>query len=564
MLIFRFLGALPYCALLGFAMNSAWALAPLEGLLKGSVRSVSQNDPLKNLFTQQFFAQGTSESQAALEKVDNYKALFVLGNKLEDTCSQERFYTYENVWQEQEARRSVAATLQYIGLDVSSRAIVEYAKAFNLEQKKFENIVDNLIINSCSDNITVFSKKLLRNNLMEMWESKNTSFLTPSHKNLPFVAASNAMISESFTAKEREFDATLKNFRDLCSWDSDVDNYRMMAPYLKNPYLMSIVINNLLGVEISWNKKEKTSVLRPSENSIKVGCEDLICRNRSDSAFHNMFPRMVGSVSLNDDLEVLYCNHFRDVGLKTKNAPDKIKKWMKAQTLEEGKILPMNTVALLTGMPEFMFSVDQFSDLSKLYSNTIEERWDRWAKQQTETLVLDLLFEESLVVDLAPVSPASKSSGDLSLTFDFLLGELDREIDVVDKISASFHLEFPNSFLNWVRRSSISASNRSQYAKLEDIEKKIINYVQVQLDEKRKLFQLELWNEDFARIVANELQSRILAYGGKSKTYGGKSLNALDRGKTIVPVTFRFGLFALKYLRSKHNAQDQVKSLAKP
>ncbi len=147
--------------------------------------------------------------------------------------------------------------------------------------------------------------------------------------------------TNSYESKKREFNFAIKNFRDFCSWDGDVDNYRMLAPYLRNPFLMAMVFTQLLEKKLAYSPKEKTVVAKDVKGKSLVACEDLLCRQRDHAAFHRIFPRMVGSVDLTDDLETLYCGHFRDVTLKTRGAPNKIKKWINHQGLRGRRDRPL-------------------------------------------------------------------------------------------------------------------------------------------------------------------------------------------------------------------------------
>jgi hypothetical protein len=63
--------------------------------------------------------------------------------------------------------KTVIATLQYIALDLTSRAIPQYAKYFEFNREEYVNMVDGLVGNYCSSNISVISKKELRNNLIK-------------------------------------------------------------------------------------------------------------------------------------------------------------------------------------------------------------------------------------------------------------------------------------------------------------------------------------------------------------------------------------------------------------
>ena len=137
----------------------AFALVPIKGIVKGEVEDVVQYDPLTSIFSEQF-----NSSDAGLKEKQKFKVFEGMFNQalnLMDTCQVERFYSYPAKWKEDSAKRSVVGTLQYIGLDHSLKAIAKYSKALNLDEQAYDNLVNNLVVNSCSENITVYSKKLL-------------------------------------------------------------------------------------------------------------------------------------------------------------------------------------------------------------------------------------------------------------------------------------------------------------------------------------------------------------------------------------------------------------------
>ncbi|MEX0797988.1 MAG: hypothetical protein WEB87_02835 [Bacteriovoracaceae bacterium] len=529
------------------------ALAPLQGLVKGDAQDIGQYDPLENILTRQFVSDKKPINKREKEKLELYKGAFKQGANLVNTCAVERFYTYPAFWAEESAKRSVAATLQYIGLDYATRAIVEYTKAFKLESKEFDNMVSNLVVNNCSENISVFSKKLLKNNFYHLKE-KRTSFKLPNLEGSPYFSAQNIKRSSSFEVKRREFNFALKNFKAFCSWDGNVDNYGLLAPYLRNPFVMSKVFNHLTQKKTAWDPEREAVVLKKNDDAVLVACEDLLCRRRNFPTFNQIFPRMVGSSGVDDDLNVLYCNHFKETSLKAKNAGPTIRDWIQKQTLEESVLEPMNFLALMTGVPDLYFSADKHADLIGLLSNTVERRWDEWAEAKTGQLIVDLLYEESLFVDLAPSTELAKSSGQLGLVFDFTMGELDRELKVVDKISSVFRLEFPKSYLSWLRREYVQANNKSDFEKMKRLGEKFEIYVDLLLKEKESLFLIPLWNEKFSSIIAKDLLERLTRYGGSY-------FNDLSHEVVKVPVRFRFGLFALKYLRDRFKTKYPSQAL---
>ena len=520
----------------------AFALVPIKGIVKGEVEDVVQYDPLTSIFSEQF-----NSSDAGLKEKQKFKVFEGMFNQalnLMDTCQVERFYSYPAKWKEDSAKRSVVGTLQYIGLDHSLKAIAKYSKALNLDEQAYDNLVNNLVVNSCSENITVYSKKLLKNNLLKFYEN-GVDFEVPSLAGSPYFSPEIISQSEGVEAKKRELNYAIKTFRALCSWDGDTDNYALLPPFLQNPIVMAQVINHMTGKALFYQEEIDETVLMNSSDTAKVACENLICRKRSDSAFKRMFPRMIGSTDLKDDLEVLYCNHFRETSIKSLGANESLKKWIQAQTLEESRIQAMYLVSLISGYSDPIYSANTYTDLKSLYSKTLENRWDEWSREKTEQLVLDLLYEESLYVDLAPEDEVRSAKGDFGMVFDFTLGEIDREIKVVDQITASFEMEFPKSYFRWIRQAYIEANNKSLYAKQKELEKRFAQYIDLQLHSKRKYFKAKLWNESFSQIIANELLKRL-------SSYNGKKFKDLSHEKIVVPVKFRFGLFALKYLKDKY------------
>tara|TARA_Y100000780_G_scaffold155505_1_gene140183 strand:- start:216780 stop:218396 length:1617 start_codon:yes stop_codon:yes gene_type:complete len=520
----------------------ASALVPLKGIVKGEVEDVVQYDPLTSIFSQRFNKEDPDKNEKRKFKI--FEGMFNQAVNLLDSCQVERYYNYPAKWEEDSAKRSVVGALQFVGLDHSVKAIAKYSRTLDISEESYRNLVNNLVVNTCSENITVYSKKLLKNNLLNYYQN-DVNFEVPSLKGSPYFGPDLIVQSESVEAKKKELNYAIKSFRALCSWDGDTDNYALLPPFLQNPIVMAQIINHMTGKDLRYKEDIEETVLKDVPDTAKVACENLVCRKRSDSAFTRLFPRMVGSTDLRDDLELLYCNHFRETSIKTLGASKTVKRWIKAQSLEESKIQGMYLVSLLSGYSDPIYSAKDYGDIKKMYSKTFENRWDVWSNEKTEQLVLDLLYEESLYVDLAPENEILSARGDFDLVFDFNLGELDREVKVVDKISASFNLKFPKSYFRWIRGAYIQAINKSRYKEQGNLEKRFAEYIDLQLQSKKKYFKAKLWNKALSIIMANELLKRL-------SSYNGKKFKDLGHEELVVPVKFRFGLFALKYLRDKY------------
>jgi hypothetical protein len=528
--------------------NIALGLAPLEGIVYGDISDVRQYDPLRGLFNSSIVYENKNFSDAQVEKIEKYKALHDQALNLKFSCDQERFYTYESVWKEALAKRSVVSTLQYIGLDITTKAIVKYAKNFNVGESEFINLVRNLIENNCSKNISVFSKKLLRDNLYRLYDSDKIDFTFPSLTDSPYFTQNVIDITNSRNNKRKEFNYALKNFRAFCSWGGDTENYRLLAPYLNNPILMSYVFNHLLRREIEWDTKETKVYLNESDKTAQVACEDLICRRRNFAGFNKLFPRMVGSSSLEDDLKILYCQHFQDVTYNSFGLNGKLKKWVNEKEIAESIIEPMNVVSFITGVPDLFVGAYKYNEIQKAFNSTIEYRWNEWAKNKSSQLITELLYEESLFVDLVTKDNyANAKLGNFKLTFDYTVGEIDRTIEDTDKISSYFNLVFPKSYLKWIRDSYVLANNISDVQAMERVQANFETYIDVQLKEKRKYFTTKLWSSDFKKILAKNLIDQLTNYQG---TY----FSDFDKEKVKIPIEFRFGMFALRYIREKYQS----------
>lgn len=542
--------------LLLFTQGSVYALVPLEGLIYGDVKDIKQFDPLSGVFSDSAIVDKSLENDLERTKLEDYMGLYKQGAKLQFTCQMNEGSSirYLNSWKESVAKRSVVSTLQYIGIDHSMRAIVEYMKTLEYSKKEFDNVVKNLVNNTCSKNLSIYSMKLIKNNFYNMYET-STGFKIPSIEKSPYFTKAIRQRTNSRQAKQNEFNFALKNFRAFCSWGGDTDDYRMLVPYLKNPFIMSHVYDHILNRKMHWNNVGKFLTYKKRKNAIKIVCEDLICRKTTNVIFQQKFPKMIGSTDIEVDLDNLYCKHFKNVDYRYKDQIPQIKKWQKAQSMEEPILEAMNFVSLITGIPDLLISSQKYTDLLTSLKENIDSRWTKWAVEKNEQFVVDLLYEESLNIDLVPMAQSEEVlKGNFQMKFDFTLGELDRVLNVVDKVTAKFHLEFPKSYLRWIRNDYIKKTNLSDHMAVKYIEDKVRTYVNIQLATKSDLFLIPLWNNKMGDIITHELIEQITRYKGSL-------FSDFSHTKIKVPIKMRFGLFALKYLNEKFKAKYRSKSL---
>jgi hypothetical protein len=516
---------------------SALALVPVEGLLMGDAQEDIQADPLQGLFQDIYDKSQKGENS----KLKLYLAAYSSGENLVESCSYLNQSTYASSFQESEARRTVAATLQYLGLDLSIKAIGAYAKKMEMPEEEFKTLSKNLVQNYCSKNMTVFSLRNIENALGHYYGNPEME-LIPSVESSPFSTKTVRATSEKGLARSREFDLVLKNFRAFCSWGGEVEDYRMLTPYLNNRYIMSYVIKNLMGVKDRVDEKSLKVSSVPNESTVQVVCNDLICRKGTLTAFRTKFPQSVGSTGIFTDLSKLYCHHFRFQDPPKSSVPQ-VRAWLKEQELEDPVFETSQMIALLTGVPDFMQGLESYSELPLLARSSVEERWTLWAKKVLDRFSKDLLYEESLKIKVEPRRDriALRLKGFL-INLQVSLGEMDRLMVEKDKLSLGFEMKISKNYLRYMR------SKWSDLEKAVDMEGKkafkeeVAAYLDIQLKEKEKLLSQKVWNASFAKLMTEELLQQVLLYNGPLfDSYKDEVLT--------VPVRFSYGVFALGYLK---------------
>lgn len=516
----------------------AYALVPVEGILMGEATEELQSDPLNSVFSDLYDKSNVNETN----RTKLYKSAYESGISLGESCSYLGMPNYSSNWQEKQARRGMAATLQYLGLDLSIKAIGSYAKKLSISQDDYRRLTQNLVKNYCSKNITVFSLKTIEKSLEHYYTNSSEEFV-------PYLPEANtpALLKQTTnkpSARSREFDLIIRNFRAFCSWGGEVEDYRMMTPYLNNKFIMSFVIKNMLGLRDTVDPKSLAVEGKPSESTVHVACDDLICRNRPINEFRRAYPLSAGSTGLETDLPKLFCHHFRFQDVPKMTIPQ-VKTWSKARELEDPIFETSQFIALYTGIPDFFSGADSYQDVASIARSSIDERWNQWANRSLANFSKDMLYEEALKVKIIP----NRSIIDLSLKgfrlgFSVTLGEMDRILNSNDKLKVSFSFNLSKSYLRSIRtRWKVLEDNLDNEGQKEYI-KEISRYLDLQIKQKEAIFPQKVWNDDFSRILAEELVTQ-------ARLYRGSMFETFQDEMIKVPVTFSYGLFAISYLRYK-------------
>lgn len=512
------------------------ALVPLESAVLGKINKDIQYDPLDYVFAPR--TQKYSAEDGARQELKAFTGFIHQGENLQNSCANSFRNEYRDSWRRKVALTSVASTLQYIGLDVTTRAIGKYAQVLEFSQDEYNNLVDRLVGNYCSKNLTVMSLKLLRDNLQSRYQ-KDNDFALPTTGDNPYFPEALKKWSESMRAREQEMVAAVKVFRALCSWGGDEDDFRLMTPFLKDQYIMSFVNEQILSQAIKWKADTNQFYVEQSSNTVQVLCRDLICRKVTRVEFDREFPLSAGSTGLASDLSRMYCHNFRDLDYKFKNQEATIKKWMNKQTLDEERFMVSSLISLFTHIPDFLMNAPSYKDFIDIAKSNVDNTWTNWAHKSNEAYTNELYYEESLHIEVADRQHYFfYTKPDFKVMLDVHLGELDKTFVVNDKVGFSYPLKVNKTFLKWIRQEYINANTNE---KTDKVLAEFSQHLFPQIEKIRSRLLVAPWNEGLERLVASELLEQL-------RFYRGNYFGDFEASDVFIPVEFRYGLFALKYI----------------
>lgn len=529
--------------------NVAWGLVPLEGLLKGEVREDLQFDPMSLVF--QIPADAP---EAPKQLFQRYLAYFEESQRLKNSCEYVGTASYATPEAEARAKRSVVATLQYLGLDLTTKHIGSYARTLQMSEADYKKMGEALIKSSCSPNLSVYGINLLKQNLLAAYNTSTAKL--PALPGQPFTSQLLAEKASSLAAKEQEFHHTTQLFRAFCAWGGDSENYRLLPPLLKSPAVMSWLYRHLEGQDLSWSAKEKKFALSELAATNQVICEDYLCRRVPQAQFRQRFPLTVGSSGLKQDLQRLWCHHFRFKDLSAAEGQHPlVREWIKKFDPEHEHQLAAQMVALVTGVADLLVTTKSYADLAEDLRSGIDERWNRWAKDSLAQFSKDMLYEESLEIKIKPRrNPAQIRDELFAVDMAVTMGELDRIIEVDDKLTLQLDLKLSRNMLRWMRVQWSVLNELADPAKRDAFIDEVAQRLKPQIDAKKKYFPNPLIGEGLEQLLAQELMEQVLLYQGKLfDTYEDEMLT--------VPVRLRYGMFALSYMRYKALIKQKFKTL---
>lgn len=542
-----------YCVLfIALISQSSWALVPIEGLLKGEVDADIQFDPLSSVF------QSNPESTEGSRQLHKTYIIHSLDSlSLKQSCDYIGKASYATFSDEVRAQRSVAATLQYLGLDASVKSIGHLARQTQMERESYIKLVDSLVAGTCSPNLSVYGPKLLKSNLIKYFDTFSDQTILPTFPTGTMASSYLVEKSQTLEVRERELNHSLELFRSLCSWGGDTDNYRLLPPLLKNPLVMSWVFRHLEGKAISWEKMtNQASIIENEKNSIQILCPDMICRRVERAEFNRSFPKIVGSSGIGLDLKRMWCQHFRDQNINiSESQHQKIREWAKKMDPEQENLMSSQLISLFTGLSDMTVMANNFSELSTDLRSTVDERWNKWASGNLKNFSRDSLYEEPMEIKVKPHRDVLELNKKLfKVDFNVTMGELDKVFKNSDKVSQTIQLKLSQNWLRWLRRKWFEVGSKASPELRDEFISEIAELIKIQIDQKKKYFPTPLFGEGLEELIALELISQV-------ERYEGSFFKGLDEKMLTVPVRFHYGLFALSYMRYKAQIKARSQTL---
>jgi hypothetical protein len=526
------------------------AQVPLEGMVleKFNRENYANEGDLFAQFWNEPSADDQIYSAKELEGRGNlalYRGFYEEGANLDNFCQIKQHLEYPTSWDTEQATRGMVATLQYLGLDVVTNALAAYANYFDFTSDEYSNLIDNLVTNSCSPNLTVVSLKTLRKSMMLKFGVEKKMSL-PSVQENPFFPENFSTGVAEEQGRQREFLVTTKLFKAFCSWGLNIDDLRYMAPLTANPIIVANLIRHMTGQKIVWQSSDNSLRMKNDPSSIKVACQHLVCRRSDVMSFKKYFPRGIGSNSLEDDLKKIYCINLRHQKMPTTSVHPRIKEWIKEDGPNIGALMASQMISLLTGIPDFLVRATSSENLKNLALEGLNRSWKMWAQGQLGALEKKLYYEESLTIDKVdrkhyfhPKKPIFK------VMMDVNLGEFDTAVQMRGKVSMKYNINLRVDFLEWLRREW-----RYLDPTLEKRREHLVSTTVRNLEEKTNSITQYLkvvpWNKDIVKMIAKELIEQL-------SLYEGEPLNKVWANKKYYPVQVQlnYAPFALRYIHQK-------------
>lgn len=480
-----------------------------------------------------------------------YRKIFQEGKRIEETCKKAYEVNYQDRWIKEQVLNSMIATLQYKMIDLAMLNIPYYAKKLNLTEDEYNSIVDNAINNRCSKNISVISHRRIRYLLLNRYKMSEEENYNMYHgfkdfdNNLIDKAFSNRISREKLYLKKLM--TSLDMFKAACTWGQSYEYPRLLRPYITNPAIMGEVIKSMSGEVIDVSRNFENIVTRKDTTTLKVHCDGIICRKKSQSQFRLDFPKSLGSNGLKKDLESLYCENFYQKEFEKE--PRAFKSVEKLSELDnESQLNAVNYfLSSLTKMPNFGLWPNNAKEYRDLVESSIDAFWTTWAHELIKEKTKEAKFEDMLTLKIVPKDYFQNDYYfKMEINLDLTSGEFDEVFYRGNKLKLDFDLRMPKRDIIYLHKEYLRnwPDNKDKIRQLDLL---LMSYIEDNLNKTDDFIKKYLINVSIKKLVLSDFRNQIM---------GRQDLNFKDGNKNqsrfiVIPVKLHIGNFALIYLKNR-------------
>ena len=531
---------------------SANAMIPLDKLVLGNF---FEHFPEK-IETLDLFMKPIKKSSIKQQKqLQLFRGFYQEGENLENFCINKKDSSQFDFSERQQVKQSYIATFQYVGLDITARALSKYALLFDFSTEEYQHLVDYLTGNYCSANLTVIGHTKLKKNIMAYFNDPH-SFAIPSIKDNPLFSHYKEIRNDTKKHRKQEFLHTIKLFQAFCSWGNNPDNLRLLVPLLKNPSLSAFVIRHMAAKKIGYSSGH--NIIQDDATTSQIWCDHLICRKKTQTEFEKKLTTLFEGEDISNTLSYLYCKEFKNAKYKIKDQVVQIKKIISKRDQSEENLMTSQMISLITGIPNLLLWVNKFNDGKKILQDHINEKLDYWASMQNASHNKTLYFEESLSFELVDRKfYFERTLPRFKVIIDVNSGEFDRVNQMIGKLSATFDIKLNYSYLKWLRTQwNLPMTEKKIKKARQKLKQTLVLRIEGQTNHAVNKLGIPVIKNKLNSLVAKEILSQI-------ERYRGVFFKQQTRDPVKISIIFNYAPFALKYNRYRHRYKRKLESLKK-
>ncbi|EQC46319.1 hypothetical protein [Bacteriovorax sp. Seq25_V] len=477
-----------------------------------------------------------------LNQMAHYRIFYVEGENLKNSCETMPKVYYANSFEQNSVETSIVATLQKIIFDHTIPAIEKYSRALDLNENEYFNMVENLIRRSCSSNLSVISHRRIKKKFIDF--RKNNSYVLPSLEGNPLYTPKVVLKQSREEKIAKELYYTVGLFEMACSWGQRVEALRGLMPLIQNPSIAAFIIRQMSGLKIADDANFNSRFLTESQDTTRVHCDGLICREKSSAKFKEDFVKSIGHQSILSDLKSNYCHSISKIKKDDEFEVDqKITKIIQKYSGFEGSRMLGQFIALLTKIPDFNVWTDDAKLLDEYMKFGLDHFWDGWAMRTVKHLENNLMYEEPLELEVVDhnlfLDPEDFKP---RIELDLNSGEFDKSVAMKGKITFNFDINILDLDLAWIYHGYREINHEDKEA-LEKLDNLIKQYVIKDFKLIKKEFESYIIDGDLVDLLVNEIKDQILFF---------RNMNLkMERKLVSIPVNVNVSPFALIYLKNK-------------